>query len=70
MWFVIILGIIAFLLFEHALVFWIVFVPLMLLLIVSIVKFFKGSTSGVTDLATSITIFIGMILILVIVCIP
>ena len=70
MWFFIILGIIAFLLFEHALVFWIVFVPLMLLFIASIVKFFKGSTSGITNLAASITIFIGMILILVIVCIP
>ena len=70
MWFVILLGIIAFLLMEHALIFWLVFVPLALLLILYTVKWFKTSGMGLSNLAMAGVILIMMVVALLIVCIP
>ena len=72
MWFFIILGAIVFLLMEHPVVFWVVFVPLILLFIASVVKSLK-SRDGITVLkgiATSMFILAVMIVALMIVCIP
>ena len=68
--FIIILGIIAFLLMEHAVVFWLVFVPLALLFVVSLIKFFTKGTSGIGDFVTAMLILVVMGVALMIVCIP
>lgn len=50
MWIIVILGIIAFLVMEHPVAFWLIFVPLALLLLLSIVGFFKSRRAGLSDL--------------------
>ena len=68
--FIIILGIIAFLLMEHALVFWIVFVPLSILFVVFMVKWFNGGGLGLSDFVAAFIVLIMMVVALLIVCIP
>ena len=68
MWFIIVLGIICFLLMEHALVFWLLFIPLALLCIVFAVKWFKGGRG--TDIAASLIAIVAIVIVLLIVCIP
>ena len=70
MWFFLLLGAILFLIMEHTVVFWIVFVPLALLFVVSLVKFFSDGRSGVKDLVTAMCILAGTVVVLMIVCIP
>lgn len=68
MWFVIILAIIVFLLMEHALAFWLLFVPLALVFIVAVVKMPRSTKSAVGSLVTMTAVFILMIVGLLIVC--
>lgn len=70
MWLIIILGIIAFLLIEHAIVFWLVFVPLAILFIASVVGIFRQRGSQLSHVASVVGLFIVMIVLLVVVCIP
>lgn len=68
--FCVILGIIVFLLMEHALVFWLVFVPLAVLFVVSLIKFFTKGVSGIGDFVTAMLVLVVMGVALMIVCIP
>lgn len=68
MWFFLILGAILFLLMEHAVVFWIVFVPLALCFILYLVKFFRDGRVG--NFGTALLILAAMGIALMIVCIP
>lgn len=70
MWIAIILGAIAFLLMNHAVVFWVVFVPLIILLVVYVLKFLGGRRNALGDLATVLGILAIMVVALLIVCIP
>ena len=69
-WFLFLLGAIVFLLMEHAVVFWIVFVPLALLFVVSLLKFFNNGRAGVKNFAFAMFIVAVMVVALMIVCIP
>ena len=68
--FMFILGIIAFLLMAHPVAFWLVFVPLVLLLVASLLGFFKKGASGVKYFVGAMMIVVVMIALIVIVCIP
>ena len=68
--FIIIMGIILFLLMEHALVFWLVFVPLAIIFSGSMVGWFKTGGLGMSNVAMAVIAVVGMIIALVIVCIP
>ena len=68
--FIIILGIIAFLLMEHALVFWLVFVPLTILFVLFLLGFFKSSNLGLSNFAMAMLILVIMVIALMIACIP
>ena len=70
MWFFLILGAIVFLIMEHALVFWVVFVPLAFFFFASLFKFFSNGRAGVKDFATAMVILVIMVVALMIVCIP
>lgn len=70
MWFVILLGIIAFLLMEHALIFWLVFIPLALLFIIYVLKWFNTGGMGLSNFVAAFIILIMMVIALLIVCIP
>ena len=72
MWFIIILGIIVFLLMEHAMVFWIVFVPLIILFLASIVSLIQGRSLGawLSNYAMIMICLVAMIIALMVVCIP
>ena len=65
MWVVIVLGIIAFLVMEHPVAFWLVFVPLIVLFLLSILGFFKNKRAGLSDLLTIMVIFVVIIVALV-----
>ena len=70
MWFIIILGVIAFLVMEHPIVFWVVFVPLALLVVTSLIKWFGSSGAKMGELVTSVVALVAMIVALVLVCAP
>ena len=65
MWVIIVLGIIAFLLMEHPIAFWLIFVPLGLLLMLSVIMFFVGKKASILSLLSWYLIF-GIILIAII----
>lgn len=65
-----ILGIIAFLIMVHPVVFWVVFVPLALLFVASLLGFFKKGTKGLGNYVAAMIILVVMIVALLIVCIP
>lgn len=65
MWVIVVLGIIAFLLMEHTVAFWLVFVPLALLFVLSILYFLKNQRAGLSDLLTIIVILAGIVVALV-----
>ena len=69
MWFIIILGIIMFLLFEHPIAFWLVFVPLGIIFILTAGGFLRGKSGAIGGLVSSIIIFMLIILALLVVCI-
>ncbi len=69
MWFFFLLGIIAFLLMEHPVVFWCVFVPLAVIFVGSMLGFFKKG-GGLGKLVTALIILAAMAVVLLIVCIP
>lgn len=50
MWVIWVLAVIVFLLMEHPVAFWVIFVPLVLLLILFTVGFFKNRGLGLSDL--------------------
>ena len=68
MWIIWVLAIIVFLIMEHSLVFWLVFVPLGLLLLLSIAGFFKKGRSGLSNLFLTMVLFVVIIIALVIIC--
>ena len=70
MWLAIILGIIAFLLMEHPIVFWLVFVPLGIILVLNAVGVLKGKGGAIGRIIASVIIILLLILVLLIVCIP
>lgn len=71
MWFVIILGIIAFLVMEHPVAFWLVFVPLAITFIVVLAKGLIGNTrKAIGSIVILPIILLLMILALLIICIP
>ena len=70
MWFVIIMGILAFLLMAHPVVFWLAFVPLGLVFVTSLYKFFTRGTRGLGDFATAMCALVFMVIALMVVCIP
>ena len=65
-----ILGTIAFLLMEHSLVFWLVFVPLGLTFIISLWKWITRPGLRMGNILVCATSFVAMIVAIVIVCIP
>ena len=65
-----ILGIIAFLLMAHSVVFWLVFVPLGIVFIISLVKWFNRGGLGMSNILVCATSLILMVVTLLIVCIP
>ena len=68
MWFVILLGIIAYLVMEHPVAFWSVFVPLGVILILYVANMFSGKRRfGFSDIYAAVGVFIVMIIALVIV---
>ena len=68
--FVIILGIIAFLLMEHAIAFWLVFIPLAIIFLVCLYQFFMGGRSGIGYFVTAMISLVAMVIALMVVCIP
>ena len=66
MWFIIILGIILYLLMDHPVAFWLVFVPLAILLVLSLCNFFKGK-KAVESFVTVWIVVIAMIVALLVV---
>ena len=68
--FCIILGIIMFLLMEHALVFWLVFMPLAVIFFVCLHQFFTKGSIGIGYGATALCVLLVSVVALVIVCIP
>ena len=70
MWFFLILGVILFLIMEHPIVFWIVFVPLAIFFFASLFKFLSKGVAGLKDFAAAMVILVMMVVALMIVCIP
>ncbi len=70
MGFLFVLGAIIFLIMEHPVVFWLVFVPLAISFVVYLLKFIKGGRSGLGHFATAMFILVVMVVVLMIVCIP
>ena len=70
MWFFLLLGAIVFLIMQHPIVFWVVFVPLALMFVAFLVNFFRKGVSGLVDFATALIILGVMVVALMIVCIP
>ena len=68
MWLIWVLAIIIFLIMEHALVFWLVFVPLGLLFLLSLAGFFKKGRSGLSDLFLTMVVLAAIIIVLIAVC--
>ena len=68
--FIFILGIIAFLLMGHMIVFWCVFVPLAILFIASLAIFLKKGSLGIGSFVTAMITLVVMVVALLIVCIP
>lgn len=68
--FLVILGIIAFLLMEHIVVFWCVFVPLAILFVASLVLFLKKGGLRLGNFITAMIALAAMVVVLLIVCIP
>lgn len=68
MWIVWVLGIIVFLIMEHTVAFWLVFVPLVLLGVVTTIKFFSPNHSKVSDLLFILLLFVVVIILLVVIC--
>lgn len=69
MWFIIVLAIVVFLIMEHPVAFWLVFVPLGIIFLLTAGGFLRGK-SGINSLIIPIIVFVLMILALLIVCIP
>jgi hypothetical protein len=70
MWFIVILGILLFLLMEHPVAFWLVFIPLIILLVAFIVKWCNPRNWKISDYVMIWIILIFIIIALIIVCIP
>ena len=66
----IILGIVAFLVMVHPGVFWLVFLPLGLILIALSTKFLKSSNTGITTFIAIMIVLIAMVIAILAVCIP
>ena len=67
MWLIVVLGVIAFLVMEHPVVFWLVFIPLIVLFLASIVGLFKNKRAALSSLFWIVFIFVIIIIALVLV---
>ena len=65
-----ILGIIAFLLMEHPIAFWCVFVPLVIVFIIAVVNFLTGRRGHIGNLLMVLVVFLAMIVAIVVVATP
>lgn len=70
MWFFILAGIILFLIMEHPIIFWVVFVPMAVSFVYYICKFLGRGRFNLKDLATAFFILFAMGVALWIVCLP
>ena len=70
MWIVIVLGIIAFLLMEHPVALWLVFVPLVLVFILTVVNFLKSRRGYIGNLIMVVCVFLVLIVVIVVVASP
>ena len=70
MWFVVILGIIAFLAFEHPIALFLVFLPLALMFILAAVNWVRKGSFEFKHITTAVVVFFVMVAALLIVCIP
>ena len=68
MWFIVILGIIAFLIMEHPVIFWCVFVPLGVMFIITMVGWLGNGRGRLSGLLSAMVILGIMIFALVWVC--
>ena len=67
MWFIIVLAVIVFLVMEHPIAFWLVFVPLGLLFILSIIGLFNSKRAGLSNVVTPSMLLIVIIIALVLI---
>jgi hypothetical protein len=67
MWILIILVIIAFLLMEHPIAFWLILVPLGLMFILSLMGFFKSKRAGLSELTIAMVLLVAFVVALVII---
>ena len=65
MWLIVVLGVIAYLVMEHSTVFWLVFIPLIVLFLASIVGLFKNKRAALSSLFWIVFIFVIIIIALV-----
>ena len=65
-----ILGVIAFLVMEHTVVFWCIFVPLAIIFVVSLIAWFTGRGLGLSRIMMAAIALFLMIAVLVAVCVP
>lgn len=63
----VVLAIIMFLVMKHPVAFWLIFVPLSVLLLLSIFGFFRNKRAGLSDLFTIMGIFVVIIVALVLI---
>ena len=69
--FIIVMGIILFLLMEHPVAFWTVFVPLTFFCLLYLFQFLRsGTAEGVKHLITAIVFFVVIVISFLIVCAP
>ena len=61
MWFFFLLGAIVFLIMEHTLLFWVLFVPLGISFVVYLLKFFREGRLGIGHFFTAMFILVAMV---------
>lgn len=68
MWFIVILGIIAFLIMEHPVIFWCVFIPLAVMFIITMAGWLGGNRGRLSGLLSAMGILAIMVFALLWVC--
>ena len=68
--FIIVMGILLFLLMEHALVFWLLFVPLAILFVAYLCGWFKTGGLPLSGLGMALLILVIMVIVVMVVSIP
>ena len=68
LWFI--LGIVVFLIMVHPIVFWCVFLPLAVIFVIALIKFFKDGGIGLKHFVTALVILFILVVVLLILCMP